>query len=84
MAEYTKPQTPLNIGEKYIYPLTTADQIILSDGTRLEKNGVLGAGGGGFVIIDENLATDQRNANVLYGLNLVDLSVPTDSGEEGE
>lgn len=42
-----KPQTPLRNGEDFIYPVTTADQIILSDGTRLEKNGQLAVGGGG-------------------------------------
>ena len=36
---YIKPQYPLKNGENYIYPPTTADQVILSDGTRLEKNG---------------------------------------------
>ena len=33
---YVKPQTPLNIGEDKIYPLTTEDQVILKDGTRLD------------------------------------------------
>ena len=32
---YLKPQTPLNIGNQYFYPLTTDDQVIMSDGTRL-------------------------------------------------
>ena len=36
---YLKPQAPLMNGTDYIYPITTADQIILSDGNRLEKNG---------------------------------------------
>lgn len=40
---YYKPQSPIKLGEDHIYPLTTADQIILSDGTRLEKNGVVSA-----------------------------------------
>lgn len=39
MAKYLKPQAPLMRGEDYVYPPTTADQVILSDGTRLEKNG---------------------------------------------
>lgn len=38
---YLKPQSPIKNGEDYIYPVTTADQIILSDGSRLEKNGVI-------------------------------------------
>lgn len=36
---YLKPQAPLMNGEDYVYPVTTADQIILSDGSRLEKDG---------------------------------------------
>lgn len=36
---YKKPQNPLTNNGFGIYPLTTADQVILSDGSRLEKNG---------------------------------------------
>ena len=36
---YKKPQYPLKNGDNYIYPPTTGDQVILSDGSRLEKNG---------------------------------------------
>ena len=36
MANYLKPQSPLQKGTDYIYPLTTADQIIIDEnGTRL-------------------------------------------------
>lgn len=35
---YKKPQNPLTNNGFGIYPLTTADQVILSDGSRLEKN----------------------------------------------
>lgn len=38
---YKKPQNPLINNGFGIYPLTTADQVILSDGSRLEKNGVV-------------------------------------------
>ena len=41
---YIKPQYPLKNGNNYIYPPTTGDQVILSDGSRLEKNGVVEAG----------------------------------------
>ena len=41
---YTKPQFPLKNGDNYIYPPTTGDQVILSDGSRLEKDGVVVAG----------------------------------------
>ena len=40
---YKKPQDPLTNNGFGIYPLTTADQVILSDGSRLEKNGVIAA-----------------------------------------
>lgn len=37
MSEYLKPQTPLNIKDQYFYPLTTDDQVIMSDGRRLSE-----------------------------------------------
>lgn len=40
---YKKPQNPLTNNGFGIYPLTTADQIILSDGSRLEKDGMIHA-----------------------------------------
>ena len=43
MMAYIKPQYPLKNGNNYLYPQTTADQILLSDGTRLEKNGQIEA-----------------------------------------
>lgn len=46
MATYYKPQSPIQSGEDFIYPITTADQVILSDGSRLEKNGQISIGGG--------------------------------------
>ena len=36
---YLKPQYPLSNANGSFYPLTTADQVLLSDGTRLEKGG---------------------------------------------
>ena len=38
---YKKPQEPLTSRGFGIYPLTIADQVILSDGSRVEKNGVV-------------------------------------------
>ena len=35
MSVYYKPQAPIKSGEKYIYPLTTADQVLVEDGSRL-------------------------------------------------
>ena len=39
MALYYKPQSPIQSGEDFIYPITTADQIMKSDNSRLEQNG---------------------------------------------
>ena len=35
--QYLKPQVPLKKKDKYYYPLTTADQVILDDGRRLSE-----------------------------------------------
>jgi hypothetical protein len=37
MSNYLKPQTPIQLNDNYIYPLTTADQVILNDGNRLNS-----------------------------------------------
>lgn len=41
--EYKKPQKTIAQGDVGIYPLTTADQVILADGSRLEKDGKISA-----------------------------------------
>ena len=41
--DYKKPQDTLVHGGIGLYPLTTADQVILSDGSRLEKDGKINA-----------------------------------------
>ena len=42
MATYYKPQSPIQSGEDFIYPLTTADQVMKSDKSRrLEQNGLI-------------------------------------------
>ena len=41
--EYKKPQATIIQGNVGIYPLTTADQVILADGSRLEKDGRISA-----------------------------------------
>lgn len=41
--DYKKPQSTLVQGGVGIYPLTTADQVILADGSRLEKDGRISA-----------------------------------------
>ena len=44
---YIKPQSPLKLGEDYIYPLTTYDQILMPDGSRWE--GLLDVGNNLFI-----------------------------------
>lgn len=41
--DYKKPQSTIVHGGAGIYPLTTADQVILADGSRLEKDGKISA-----------------------------------------
>lgn len=42
MPTYYKPQSPIQSGEDFIYPITTADQIMKSDNSRrLEQNGLI-------------------------------------------
>ena len=41
--DYKKPQDTLVHGGIGLYPLTTADQVILADGGRLEKAGKINA-----------------------------------------
>lgn len=43
MSNYYKPQTPLAKGDDFIYPLTTADQVLLEDGSRLNAKVVMAA-----------------------------------------
>ena len=40
---YKKPQSPIMSGTDGIYPLTTADQVIKADGSRLEQGGKITA-----------------------------------------
>ena len=43
MSNYYKPQIPLVKGNDFIYPLTTADQVLLEDGSRLNAKVVMAA-----------------------------------------
>ena len=63
MAVYYKPQSPIQSGEDFIYPITTADQIMKSDKTRrLEQAGLIVADNstslGGVAAKDYALKTD--------------------------
>ena len=63
MATYYKPQSPIQSGEDFIYPITTADQIMKSDKSRrLEQAGLIVADNstslGGVAAEDYALKTD--------------------------
>ena len=63
MATYYKPQSPIQSGEDFIYPITTADQIMKSDKSRrLEQAGLIVADNstslGGVAAKDYALKTD--------------------------
>lgn len=79
-----KTQSPLTLGEKGVYPLTTADQIILSNGTRLEKNGKIDVGD---IIEIGNLVTkDQVKVYTAgHGISVSDdgvISLALENGDE--
>jgi len=44
MMSYLKPQSPVKYNGDYLYPLTTADQVVLINGERLEQDGTVVAG----------------------------------------
>lgn len=63
MAVYYKPQSPIQSGEDFVYPITTADQIMKSDNSRrLEQAGLIVADNstslGGVAAEDYALKTD--------------------------
>lgn len=81
MASFFKPQKPINSGQDYIYPLTTADQVIKSDGNRLEDEGGINADTlGGKVPSDYASAEDvgkmapknHAATSVIYGMGDAD------------
>lgn len=42
---YLKPQAPVMVGDDHVYPLTTMDQVIKPDGTRLSMDDLGGSDG---------------------------------------
>lgn len=79
MATYYKPQSPIQSGEDFIYPITTADQIMKSDKSRrLEQAGLIVADNstslGGIAAKDYALKTDTApNSNKLGGKTLAEI-----------
>ena len=74
---YIKPQYPLKSGENYIYPPTTADQVIMNDGQRLSGVGVY---------LDkpdegENTTVAGINADTLGGIAASEFVLKTDTIE---
>lgn len=72
---YLKPQAPLMSGEDYIYPITTADQVVMDDGNRLSAVGVY------LTYPDEADSTEVigNNADTLGGIKATDYALKTDT-----
>ena len=81
-----KTQSPLTLGEKGVYPLTTADQIILSDGTRLEKNGKIDANTLNGIEVSDFVTKDQVKVYTAgHGISVSDdgvISLALENGDE--
>lgn len=79
MVNYYKPQSPIQSGEDFIYPITTADQIIKSDKSRrLEQAGLIVADNstslGGVAAKDYALKTDTApDSSKLGGKTLAEI-----------
>lgn len=74
-----KTQSPLTLGGKGIYPLTTADQIILSNGTRLEKNGKIDVGD---ILEIDNLVTKYTAGHGIFISDDGVISLALENGDE--
>ena len=75
----SKPQSPLQYEDKYFYPLTTADQIITDNGTRLDValNGLVYAEEQNGNI--KNLFTNYAKTKILFPRTTID-AVSDDNG----
>ena len=88
MATYYKPQSPIQSGEDFIYPLTTADQIMKSDNSRrLEQAGLIVADNstslGGVAAEDYALKTDTApDSSKLGGIAASDYALKTDTAPD--
>lgn len=92
---YLKPQTPIQLEDNYIYPLTTADQVILGNGNRLnslfkktiQENITLLASGWSksapytqTIILTESTDDYKVDANVIYGGDELDIALNKAAG----
>ena len=88
MAVYYKPQSPIQSGEDFIYPITTADQIMKSDKSRrLEQAGLIVADNstslGGVAAKDYALKTDTApDSSKLGGVAASDYALKTDTAPD--
>ena len=78
MAVYYKPQSPIQSGEDFIYPITTADQVMVDEDTRLNAVGVY--------LENIDNATDTtvygNNATTLGGVAAEDYALKTDTAPD--
>ena len=88
MATYYKPQSPIQSGEDFIYPITTADQIMKSDKTRrLEQAGLIVADNstslGGVAAKDYARKTDTApDSSKLGGKSASEYALKTDTAPD--
>ena len=78
MAVYYKPQSPIQSGEDFIYPITTADQVMVDEDTRLNAVGVY------LENIDNSTDTTVygNNATTLGGVAAEDYALKTDTAPD--
>ena len=78
MAVYYKPQSPIQSGEDFIYPITTADQVKVDKDTRLNAVGVY------LKNIDNSTDTTVygNNATTLGGVAASDYALKTDTAPD--
>lgn len=78
MAVYYKPQSPIQSGEDFIYPVTTADQVMVDEDTRLNAVGVY------LKNIDNSTDTTVygNNATTLGGVAAEDYALKTDTAPD--
>ena len=78
MAVYYKPQSPIQSGEDFIYPITTADQVMVDENTRLNAVGVH------LKNIDNSTDTTVygNNATTLGGVAAEDYALKTDTAPD--
>ena len=78
MAVYYKPQSPIQSGEDFIYPITTADQVMVDENTRLNAVAVY------LENIDNSTDTTVygNNATTLGGVAAEDYALKTDTAPD--